>query len=163
MVYSEYKIKGPYLRKDGRKHMCLVHKLNSKKLTVSYPKYLVECYLDKYLTKNETIDHIDGDKTNDTLSNFRVIDRSQHCREDSTINLDIEAICVFCNKEFCIKGSKRCQRNRKKSGPFCSRTCSGKYGAIRQYNKNILLDNITYDIEKVKVKDLLGNIESNII
>ena len=64
MIYEGWKILGPYYRRDGRGFV-VVTKPNGKKSTISYPKYLMEIKLDRYLEKNETVDHDDKDITND--------------------------------------------------------------------------------------------------
>ena len=33
---------------------------DKSKKTISYPKYIMECYLKRYLNEEETVDHIDG-------------------------------------------------------------------------------------------------------
>lgn len=46
--------------------------------------------------------------------------------------------CAYCGKYFTISGSKLHNRNRNdrgNSGYFCSRNCSGKYGAELQNGK----------------------------
>ncbi len=131
MVYKGYKFYGPYSNsKDGRLRCILIHK-NSKKQTVSYPKYLMEVHLGRYLKENETIDHIDGNFLNNNFSNLRVIERKQHCIEDVKRNKDAVVECAYCHKLFTIKGNELSYRNRKdrhQSGYFCSKICSGKYG-----------------------------------
>jgi len=131
-MYNNCKTYGPYTSKqDGRKRMVLKHP-DGRKQTISYPKYLVEMYLNRYLSDNETIDHIDGDFTNNELSNLRVIDRKTHSYQDALKYNDEKHICVWCNSEFVIKGDKLGQRNRRKSSGFCSKKCTGQYGAFVQ-------------------------------
>lgn len=83
------KVYGPYLRKDGTRQ------------TISYPKYLVEEALNRKLTENETVDHIDGNFNNNDLSNLRIINRNEHCFEDHVFrNKETEFTCVYCGKKF---------------------------------------------------------------
>lgn len=124
------KICGPYLGKDGRYRIYLKFNDNSTSF-MSYPKYLMECHLGRYLEKNETIDHIDKNPLNNDISNLRVIDRKDHVINDIIRNKDAVVKCTYCGKEFTINGSKLHNRNRKdrhQSGYFCSRSCCGKYG-----------------------------------
>ena len=130
MVYENLKIYGPYKGKDGR--LRVVTKDGDGKLnTVSYPKYLMEVYLDRYLTLSETIDHIDGNFLNNDFNNLRVLERILHTTLDASRNKDVEVICNYCGEIFTIKGNTLHQRNRRDnnhSGYFCSRSCTGKYG-----------------------------------
>lgn len=118
-VYEEYKCYGPYKRSDGRLHVVLIkHGVNGmicERKTVSYPKYLVERYLNRYLTLTETVDHIDGNFSNNELSNLRVVPRSEHCRSHVSKKIFKTQVCVICGKTFATNdgnitcGSKSCR------------------------------------------------------
>lgn len=129
MIYKNYKIYGPYTRKDGRQHVILVS--NKDRKTVSYPKYIVELHLGRYLSTNETVDHIDNDFTNNSLENLRVVDRVRHAKEDAKRHKK-SFVCPYCRISFSLKGAKLSNAlsntKRGKFGPFCSRSCAGKYG-----------------------------------
>ena len=131
MIYENViKTYGPYLGKDGRYRIIL--KFNDKtKKGMSYPKYLMEMHLERYLEEDETVDHIDGNPLNNELSNLRVLNRQEHCSNDCIRNNSIIVTCTYCGKTFEIEGTKinsRNRRDRHQSGYFCSRRCSGKYG-----------------------------------
>ena len=119
-VYEGIKFYGPYLRKDGRKH--LVYKLDGKHKSLSYPKYLMECHLGRYLEEWETVDHIDEDFTNDDINNLRVISRLDNILRSAIRNHDVEMVCPECDDKFLIKGSKiskiRANSKSGKSGPL---------------------------------------------
>ena len=138
-MYEDYKVYGPYKRKDGRQHVIL--KKDKIRITISYPKYLMECHIGRKLLENETIDHIDRNVNNNNFNNLRIIDKVKHEREDAIRNKDIKVKCGWCEKTFIIKGSNISQRNRYDgkrtgSGYFCSRICSGKYGKYVQETNN---------------------------
>ena len=98
----------------------------------------MEKHLDRYLEEDETIDHIDGNFLNNEISNLRILSRKEHTTNDALRNKDIIVKCIYCGKEFTIKGETLHNRNRKdrgQSGYFCSRQCSGKYGAEIQNGK----------------------------
>ena len=129
-MYENYKIYGPYLAKDGRLRIIGVDE-NDKKHTISYPKYLLEKHLGRYLERDEQIDHIDEDPLNNELNNLQILKFKQHQKLDVKRNRDIVVNCTYCGKEFIIPGNKVYARNRidrHQSGYFCSRACSGKYG-----------------------------------
>lgn len=114
MIYEQVtKVYGPYKSKtDNRLRALLLFKDGSKK-SISYPKYLMEIYLDRYLTDDETIDHIDGNPLNNEISNLRILSRKEHCKNDVIRNKDVTVKCTYCGKEFTIKGSVLRHRNRK--------------------------------------------------
>lgn len=77
-MYEDYKVFGPYFRKDGRQHIIVVK--DGVKSTISYPKFLVESYLGRKLSDQETIDHIDGNFLNNDFKNLRIVERKQHSK-----------------------------------------------------------------------------------
>jgi hypothetical protein len=95
--------------------------------TVSYPKYIVEKYLDRYLTEDETVDHIDGNFCNNELSNLRVIPRAIHCSSHARLKACECKTCVICGKEFTTKNSRRITCG--------SSVCRGKCAHVNGYNK----------------------------
>jgi len=126
VVYEDYKIFGPY--KSGNGRLIIQAKKDKTRIGISYPKYLVEVHLNRYLLDNETIDHIDNDFTNNDLSNLRIVDRKIHCEQDVLRRGGVILNCVWCNKEFTVEGKKVRERNRKNASGFCSRQCTGQYG-----------------------------------
>jgi hypothetical protein len=152
MIYDNViKIRGPYKGKDGRLRVNLVFS-DKTETVMSYPKYLMEIYLNRHLTKDETVDHIDGDPLNNDISNLRILLRGEHCKNDTIRNEDIITTCLYCGKEFTIPGNKlhnrsRNRNDRNSSGYFCSKECSGKYGSEIQNHRR----------EKEIVKKLVPN------
>lgn len=71
------RISKPYLRPDGRKHV-VITRGDGSKTTRSYPRYLLEAKLNRPLLPEETVDHIDGDFTNDSPDNLRALSRSEN-------------------------------------------------------------------------------------
>lgn len=157
-IYENCKMYGPYKNKDNRLRCILVYS-DGTKHTVSFPKYLIEKHLGRYLEQNETVDHIDGNPLNNEIFNLRVLGRKEHCYNDATRNKDMVVKCAYCGNEFTIKGSTIHGRNRRKHyGYFCSRQCSGKFGAKIQNHKitPIYIERVVP--EKYKVRSaLVGN------
>ena len=155
MIYKNIKkIYGPYLGKDNRYRISIKFNDNSKK-TMSYPKYLMEQHLGRYLDVNEQIDHIDGNPLNNDISNLQILKLGEHQKLDVLRNKDITVNCKYCGKEFTINGSNLYNRNRTdrhSSGYFCSKTCSGKYGKDIQLGKVKLTKTDKVLPEKYKVK-----------
>jgi hypothetical protein len=135
------RVYGPYKRKDGRSHVILID-VDGSRRTVSYPKYIMEQHLGRELhPDNETVDHIDGDFTNNDLSNLRITNRSQHARDDAIRVALVKYKCPICNKYF-RRNPKDVDHNHKlnKVGPFCGKSCAGKYGAEVQNNRMDILE-----------------------
>lgn len=161
-LYPEYeKVYGPYKRKDGRKHVVLHKSKKSEndevlKKTISYPKALVEIREKRRLSKNETVDHRDRDKENDALKNLDVVDRSKHMSIDALRRNDIVANCVECGTTITLTNDQVNARGINKSGPYCSKKCSGKYGqrvqetGIKRQSKDIVVTHYRLDKNTIK-------------
>jgi uncharacterized C2H2 Zn-finger protein len=133
MVYENCKIYGPYTRKqDGRKHVVVIYP-DGKHGSVSYPKFLTEKRLGRYLEDNETVDHLDTDINNNAPENLVVKERKAHIIEDVKRCAEQTFKCPQCGIQFSRSGKKlhwviSARNNKDKAGPFCSRSCAGKYG-----------------------------------
>jgi len=133
---SNPRVYGPYKERRGRKIVILVYPDGTRE-TVSYPKYIVEQALGVKLDKDlGTIDHIDGNYDNNHLSNLKIVPRREHSEMDTRRVKLVKYKCLMCNKEF--ERSPRLIRDKAKkgkSGPYCSKSCAGKYARLLQLNK----------------------------
>lgn len=122
------KIYGPYTRKDGRKHICIVHD-DGRKQTKSYPRYLMEQHLGRELLPEEHVDHVDNNPLNNDISNLQLLTQTENNRKSSALRPRkmYNFVCPCCGKES-EKYFNYVQHNKNKgkSGPFCSRQCAGK-------------------------------------
>jgi hypothetical protein len=122
------KLYGPYVRPDGRQ-IVIIKNDDGTYRTVSYPKYLMEKQLGRQLDPDmETCDHIDRDHNNNDLNNLRLVPRQEHSRDDTRRVKLVKFKCLWCQKDF--ERSPRLIRDKAKkgrAGPFCSRSCAGKY------------------------------------
>ncbi len=134
-MYPPYsKVLGPYLRPDGREHIVLNDGSKGKgekgkTKSISYPKAIVEVRNGVRLKDNETVDHIDRNPLNNSSENLQVLSRSDHGKLDAKRRMPILKHCTWCDKEFEVTSS---QLNPGRNGWFCSRSCSGSYGAAIQ-------------------------------
>jgi hypothetical protein len=128
------KINGPYIHSTGklkgRAYVSIVD--GGKKTTMLYSRFLMEQKLGRKLEYDETVDHIDNDFTNDSLSNLQLLSRiensaKRHVDTNNVIEMSTYE-CPMCGSEF-EKDVRHVKHNRKqgKAGPFCSKSCAGKY------------------------------------
>lgn len=124
---------GPYRRSDGRQIVIILNDDGTRR-TVSYPKFLLEQHLGRELDSDtETVDHWDSNMHNNDISNLRIMPRDQHSADDTRRVKLVKFNCAWCEKEF--ERSPRLVRDKAKKnkvGPFCSRTCAGKYSRMHQ-------------------------------
>lgn len=134
---TNVRIYGPYLRKDGRKHVLIY--TQTTRQTMSYPKWIMEQHLDRFLTMDETIDHIDRDFTNNAIENLQILSKVKHASIDAVRVKDHlrSLVCIRCLTSF-VRTYKYINRSAQqgKAGPFCSRRCCGLYGTDVQNNRS---------------------------
>jgi hypothetical protein len=129
------KVYGPYTNSRGRK-IVILKRDDGTYRTVSYPKYLMEQQLGRELGIDETVDHFNSDKDDNSLDNLRVMPRAEHSRQDTRRVRLIDLNCDLCGKAF--QRSPRVIRDKAKrdtKGYFCSRSCAGVYGRKLQLNQ----------------------------
>lgn len=123
--------KAAYLNtnKEPRRVVSLIMK-NGKRTSMSYARYLMCCHLNRFLKKEEHVDHIDNNKLNDCIENIQILSaKENNIKKNKNLGIkleeDIEMNCPICGIKF-----KRPARNIKfkiKNGknPTCSRKCGG--------------------------------------
>ncbi len=74
----------------------------------------------------ETVDHIDRNKFNDTLDNLRILPRDKHTAEDAIRKECRSSFCPLCQKEFEVNYEKFYKIVGKKINVFCSASCASK-------------------------------------
>lgn len=127
LLYSKYTVYGPYTRKDGRQHIILYNKNTHKRKTLSYPRYLMEIKLQRYLRKTETVDHKNDNYLDNDINNLQILSLGDNIRKSHSKRKLYTFICPVCGKN-ATKWLNQVLHNKKlgKSGPYCSRYCAGK-------------------------------------
>lgn len=111
-----------YEAKDGRRSITL-YKDNKESLSMSYAKYLYTSHYEEDVDpKYYQIDHIDSDRTNDTIENLQKVSVDYNKRKDSKKSTSVLVQCPICKNMFlCPERVLRYRPN-----PCCSRSCGGK-------------------------------------
>lgn len=99
-----------------------------KERQLLYSRWLMEQHLGRQLERTEHVHHRDGDKTNDVLENLEVVPAGEHAAHHARPTEWVEFICPECG-ELARKEARNVRHNRKmgKVGPFCSRSCAGRW------------------------------------
>ena len=160
MVYEGYKIGKSYLGSDGRYRIYLTSPDGDRRV-MSYPKYLMEVHIGRYLTDEETVDHIDYNPKNNDISNLRIVKRSTHASEDAKRLVLQEFTCPYCGNKFTLTPKQLHNRlmNQKRkgredmTGPYCSKSCASK---ATRFGKDSTMKNDAKQIYTTKKVDTMG-------
>lgn len=140
--YENCKVYGPYQSREDKRFRVVVVFTNKIKVTVSYPKYLMELHLGRYLRANETVDHKDNDVTNNVIDNFQILTRISHIQLDALRLKPMVINCQICKEDFELSGVRLSDAIQNKikgtRGPFCSKSCAGKATNIMNNLENVL-------------------------
>lgn len=125
MKYKEY---GPYETKEG--YLFINRRFSDGRSRSIYLHRMVMMEkLGRDLNSNEVVHHIDGNKKNNSIENLELTTASEHARIHRKEMEHIECTCPECGSEFKAIAYKvrDNQGKRKKAGPFCGKSCAGKY------------------------------------
>lgn len=125
--------------------------IKSEKRVISYPRILMEEKIGRPLDQTEQVHHLNEDVTDNDPDNLSIELLGPHQKMHADSNRkyhDTIAICAYCRKlflwtaeaqrDFDGRRSKLIKRNIPlQFGPFCSRTCSGKFGADIQRQQKV--------------------------
>lgn len=123
--YGDYVLYVVPHRKMRRRMACLVPVVPGKKRkTISYARYIMAVNLGRELGKQETVDHLNDDKTDDRIDNFQILSRQENYEKYARTRkvTMYEFICGVCGKGFLLSA----RRAYGKTDPACSRSCAVK-------------------------------------
>ena len=96
-----WKIYGPYLNKKDKRLRIIVYD-GYNRVTISYPRFIIECKYKKILARNEDIHHIDEDINNNLINNFEIIKESEHKKHHKLdSSLSMHGTYLMCIKLGC--------------------------------------------------------------
>lgn len=113
-----------YKNLDKRQGRWMVHYIdnnNKKRSTIQYAKYLMSIKVGRILSRDEEVDHIDGNKLNDSLDNIEIVSREENRKRYAKRNKPamVDLICDHCGSSF----SRRKNQTYNKKKFFCCREC----------------------------------------
>lgn len=121
---------GALIYKQWHKKECrwyaIVYWNENKRTTKSWARYLMETHLGRFLAPSETVDHIDGNKTNDVLENLQILTIAENVKKSARKAKIITIICDNCGELF--------QRNaslirKKQNNIFCKPECRDNFAS----------------------------------
>lgn len=114
--------------KEPRRNVILFNK-DKDRTTISYARYLMSVHLGRELSKDEHVDHINNDRTDDRLENLQILTLAENSAKEAKRRgrILVEYECPVCKLIFTrrISNSNRIPC-RKRSIICCTKRCSGK-------------------------------------
>lgn len=123
------KVLGPYRRKTDGRAFILIYRSDGTKTTQLLSRFLYEA-IHGPIPHGMTVDHIDGDKTNDVIENLQLLSQQENSRKWHTLRPAevMSLLCPLCGNAFTRRANVvRHNKKQGKAGPFCSKSCAGKY------------------------------------
>ena len=126
------KVYGPYSRKQDKRKVVVLRLADGKLTTKSYARFLYEQENGLISSPDITVDHIDEDETNDVISNFQLLTRVDNIKKSTKKPEIFKGVCPMCNEPFekFMRNVKGNQVKQGKAGPFCSRSCAGRFNML---------------------------------
>lgn len=126
----DYKTAYLNINKEPRRVVSLIRN-DGTRTSISYARYLMSCYLNRYLNKSEHVDHIDNNKLNDAIENLQILsakDNNNKKNDNLGIKLQepIVLSCPICGKKFSRPARNINHKIKKGKSICCSRKCGGK-------------------------------------
>lgn len=144
---------GPYISKrDGRKRVIIVYDDKSK-TTRSLARFMYEQENGK-IDPALTVDHVDENPFNDVMENFQLLTRSENAkkaRQFKQLTEWYEGVCLECNKLFMkpMRQIRHNQGSQNKPGPFCGKSCAGRFNQRKQKEFRKPNSSFTFQINSV--------------
>lgn len=136
-IYPTAYVTGPKFSKSKERYYVNIWCTETKTcLSMLYSRFLMQEYLQRELSSDECVDHKDENPLNDTLDNLQVLTRGQNTTKSQTKYIDIIQVqCILCDDWFEMTPKQQRQwtgNSKRQAGPFCSRSCCAKFGALQR-------------------------------
>lgn len=127
------------VNKENRRTLILYKGINGndqKRNSTQYARYKLAVNLGRYLTKDETVDHIDNDKTNDDIENLQILSRCDNIHKSQKLP-PLIGVCFICGKSFNVRRNLTIAKRLKyKNNELCcSRECGRKKASMVLKNR----------------------------
>lgn len=115
--------------KEPRRNVILYNS-HSDRTTISLARYLYETHTGVFLERDKVVDHIDGNKMNDVLSNYQVLTvKENNDKAIKQLGISRQLVrfeCGSCGNEFIKPRNITHLVVKSRGSTYCSRSCAGK-------------------------------------
>ena len=136
---------------NGYQYFCdIYHPLSYGRSFVFYHRHIMSIKLGRWISTEENVHHIDGNKINNNLENLMILSRAEHAKLENNIKGNFLEItyCSICDKEL-------------KYGSSICRKCYGIN--IRKFNpEKEELERLVWEMPSTKVAEIYGVSDSAI-
>lgn len=107
----------------GRWQVCLVHKETRARTTILFSKFIMSVACARRLRHDEQVDHLNGDRTDDSLANLEIVTAAENkARHSAKIKRTMVAcVCHFCGCHF--QREKRQVIYKTSRRYYCQKSC----------------------------------------
>ena len=128
--------KGYLVKNSENRDTVILFNSSSDRSSTQYARYLMAVSLQRYLTDDETVDHIDGNKNNNDLKNLQILSKGDNIRKSSK-KPDYICVCPICHKTFIVPRKKASGIVAKKKILSGTKCCSRQCG-YKQVSKTLM-------------------------
>lgn len=122
---------GPYPSGEGHLFWVDVYADGARK-SVWVHREVMEEHLGRQLSPTEIVHHKDENKTNNAVDNLEITTQVAHGAHHA-VRAPAILVCIRCSIEFQRRANyERHNRKQGKVGPFCGRSCAGKWSREQQ-------------------------------
>lgn len=133
--YARYNLYKVWHKNQKRWYAQLVN--GKERTTISYARYTMAVKLKRILSSQEHVDHVDGDKSNDSYNNLQILSIAENNRksilERGLSSKLIKLICPACQSKFERPPNQVNTKIARGKHPTCSKRCGG----IHSHNKTL--------------------------
>ena len=125
---------GPYKTKDGYVFYCYTDTVTGRNRSLYEHREVIAEAIGRYPTIHEVVHHKNGIRDDNRLENLEILQRSDHAALHHEPPEMVEIVCVFCRSKAMLfaRFVRHNQGRQKKAGPFCGRSCAGKWSVAQR-------------------------------
>lgn len=140
------RFKGVYTHNDkassrslgNRRYVKMIDDKTEKEYAMLLSRALLTVKYGRILGPEEEVDHIDNNRTNDSIENLRLVSRREN-RTDDGVKLEIRPVnCCICNKEVKLNTDNIQYYNKNPNPVTCSPKCLGIFTSLPEIQKEQL-------------------------
>lgn len=124
---------GPYVGTCGHLFYTDEYDDDTRK-TVLVHRELMEQHLGRSLGPDEHVHHINENPADNRIENLEIKTPAEHARHHAKPPELVSIVCGWCGKQAVLLASmvRHNQDNQGKAGPFCGRSCAGRWSQDQQ-------------------------------